>query len=91
MKKEESINFHPNYAIAPGNTLKETLKAIGMTRAEFAKRIGYSIKTINEIIKGEKAITTEMAIKLESAVDIPASFWSSLEYNYRDFLSRKKE
>ena len=46
-----------NYAIAPGETLRETLETIGMTRAELADRTGRPKKTINEIIAGKAAIT----------------------------------
>ena len=87
MKKEESSNFQPNYATAPGNTLKETLKTIGMTQVELAERMGRPKKTVNEIIKGKTSITAETAIQLERVLGIPASFWSSLEYNYREFLA----
>ena len=87
-KKEE---FCPNYAIPPGETLRETLDAMGMTQAELAERMGRPKKTINEIISGKAAITAETALQLERVLGIPASFWTNLERNYQETLARLKE
>ena len=37
----------PNYAIPPGETLRETLESIGMTQTELAHLAGCPEKTIN--------------------------------------------
>ena len=47
------------------------------------------MKTINEIINGKTAITPETSIKLEQALNIPASFWNNLEANYQVSKARK--
>jgi addiction module HigA family antidote len=60
--------FKPNYAVPPGETLRETLESLGMSQAELAQRTGRPKKTINEIIKGKTAITAETAIQLERAL-----------------------
>jgi addiction module HigA family antidote len=88
--KADSI-FQPDYAVPPGETLKETLETIGMTQAELAERVGRPLKTINEIIKGKAAITSETALQLERVLGIPASFWNNLESNYQERLARLKE
>ncbi len=36
MEKKQN-RFSPNYAIPPGETLRETLKALGMTQAELGR------------------------------------------------------
>ena len=61
-------NFKPNYAVPPGETLRETLESLGMSQAELAQRTGRPKKTINEIIKGRAAITPDTAIQLERAL-----------------------
>ena len=81
----------PNYAISPGETLRETLETIGMTQAELADRTGHSKKTVNEIITGEVAITAEITFQLERALGIPASFWNNLEKIYQETKARLKE
>jgi len=70
-------------AIPPGEYLGEVLEDIGLTQAELARRMGRPSQAINEIIKGEKAITPETAIQLEKVVGVPAYMWSSLEAEYR--------
>jgi len=83
--------FCPNYAVLPGETLRETLEALGMTQAELAERMGRPKKTINEIITGKAAITSETALQFERVLGAPASFWNNLERNYRETLARLKE
>lgn len=87
IKKEKSF-FQPNYAIPPGETLKEVLEFIGMSQSQLAERAGRPKKTINEIIAGKATITAETAIQLERVLGIPAHFWSNLECNYQEIMAR---
>jgi addiction module HigA family antidote len=91
MVKNKREGFCPNYAVPPGETLEETLRAMDMTQAELAQRTGRPKKTINEIVKGKAAITPETALQFERALGIRASFWNNLERNYRETLARLKE
>lgn len=88
MVRIEKNAFQPNYAVHPGETLKETLESIGMTQVELSQRTGRPKKTINEIIKGKAALTPETAIQLERVLGVPASFWNNLERNYQETLAR---
>lgn len=90
MTRTEKSAFKPNYALPPGETLKETIESIGMTQAELAQRTGRPKKTINEIIKGKAAITPDTAIQLERVLGVPASFWNNLERNYQEKLKLLK-
>ena len=91
MDVRDKNTFCPDYAIAPGETLAETLESLGMTQAELAEKMGRPKKTINEIIKGKSALTPETAIQLERVLGIPAHFWNNLEKNYREDLARIEE
>jgi HTH-type transcriptional regulator / antitoxin HigA len=91
MSNKADLIFHPEYAVPPGETLKETLGSIGMTQAELAERAGRPLKTINEIIKGKTAITSETALQLERVLGVPASFWNNLESNYQERVARLRE
>jgi HTH-type transcriptional regulator / antitoxin HigA len=83
--------YTPNYVAHPGETLLETLEALGMSQADLADRTGRPKKTINEIIHGKAAITPETALQLERVLRVPASFWNNLERNYREFIARQEE
>ena len=91
VKRKRIIGFKPDYAVFPGETLRETLENLNMSQAELAERCGRPKKTINEIITGKAAITAETALQLEHVLGIPASFWTKLESNYQENKARIKE
>ncbi|MBI4829935.1 MAG: HigA family addiction module antidote protein [Nitrospinae bacterium] len=86
--RTEQKRFNPEYTVAPGETLRETLAALGMSQAELARRTGRPLKTINGIAQGKIEITPETALQLERALGVPAGFWTNLERLYRDGLAR---
>lgn len=75
-------------AIPPGATIKEQLEDRHMSQKEFSKRMDMSEKHISKLINGEVLLTTDMALKLEMVLGIPASFWSNLESIYREKLAK---
>lgn len=77
------IGYYSDFAIPPGETIKESLEFFGMTQVEFAKRMNLAPKTVNEIITGKAPITAPTAIGLEYVLGPPASFWLELEKNYQ--------
>ena len=83
--------FKPDYAFPPGETLLETLEALGLTQKELAARMGRPLKTINQIIKGTAQIMPETALQLEKVTGVPASFWNNAESNYREYLARLED
>ena len=83
--------YLPDLVSPPGETLLETIEALGMTQIELADRMGRPRKTINEIIKGKTAITPETALQLEHVVGVPARFWIEREQHYREALARAAE
>ena len=74
--------------IPPGEILEEELKARGMTRNELAALMATDPQTIGEIVRGEKAIDPETAIKLANALGIGAHYWLGLEADYAAALTR---
>ena len=80
--------YEPDYAVPPGETLREMIDALGMTQKELAIRTGLATKTVGRIIKGIDAITHQTAIELQRATGVPAHMWSNLEMNYRAGLAR---
>lgn len=83
--------YDPDYVSPPGETLLEVLEEKKMSQAELAERTGRPRKTINEIINGKTAITSDTALQLERVLGIPAHFWSQREQHYQDFLARQRE
>ncbi len=91
MATKRDYAYKPDYAVLPGDTLREALDSLSMTQRDLASRMGRPLKTINEIIKGKASITPDSALQLERILGIPASFWLNLERNYREVLARRKD
>ena len=83
--------YAPDTVSPPGDSLLETIQALGMSQAKLALRTGRPRKTINEIVKGKAAITAETALQLERVLRIPARFWLNRERRYREYLAREED
>lgn len=73
-------------ATPPGATIKEQLNDRGMSQKEFSARMDMSEKHISKLINGEVALTSDVAIRLEMVLGLPAHFWNNLESIYREKL-----
>lgn len=76
--------------IPPGEILEEELAARGMTQKELAHQMGRPVQTVNEIVRGKRALTAETALDLERVLGIEAGLWVRLEGEYRLALARQK-
>ena len=86
-----SIRYEPDYAVAPGRTLRSTLHELGLTQADLAERTGISQKHVNQIIQGVAPITADTALRFERVTNVPARAWNLLETNYRERLARREQ
>ena len=77
-------------ATPPGATIKEQLLDRGLSQKEFAVRMGMSEKHISKLINGEVQLTSEVAVRLEMVLGVPAKFWNKLEATYREKLVKAK-
>lgn len=75
----------------PGYTLRETLENLGMSQSKAATRSGLTLKHINQIIRGNAAITPATAVALERVTGVPASQWNNLESQFQDHQVRSQE
>ncbi len=86
-----SINqFSPDYAIHPGEVLREVLESRDMNHAEFARRCGISTKTISQILNAKEPVSPDSAIKFERVLGISAVVWNNLESQYRLFGAQQE-
>ncbi len=64
----------------PGEILlEEFLKPMGISHAELARPLAISYPRVNELIRGKRAMTPEIALRLERLLDIEAQFWLNLQ------------
>ncbi len=73
------LHFTP---VHPGEVLQDELEEIGLTQSGLAKHIGVLPKTINEICRGKRGISAEMAMKLSRALLGNPQFWLNLQNNW---------
>lgn len=76
------MNQHHYTLIHPGEVLKDELDEVGLTQSALAKHIGVLPKTINEICRGKRGISAEMAMKLSKALGGGPQFWLNLQNNW---------
>ncbi len=74
-----TLHFTP---VHPGEVLKDELDEIGLTQSALATHIGVLPKTINEICRGKRGISAEMAMKLSKALGGSPQFWLNLQNNW---------
>jgi len=72
--------------IHPGLILQDELEELAISQAMLADHIGVLAKSINEICRGKRGISAEMAIKLSLALGASPNFWLNLQNNWE--LSR---
>ena len=83
--------------ITPGEILEEDfLKPMGLSQYRLAKDIGVPARRINEIVKGERSITADTALRLGRFFKMSAQFWLNLQSHYdleimEDRLGRRLE
>lgn len=76
-----NMNTVPFRAVHPSEIIKDEIKSRSMTQKELAERMGMLAPNVTRLLKGEN-ITLSIAVKLESALGIPADFWMRLQAQY---------
>jgi len=88
VKAKRQYGFEPDYAVPPGETLREVIESRGMSQRDLADRVGLTVQSLSRILSGEQPISLETARGLELATGVPAHFWNRLESLYRAQLAR---
>lgn len=86
--KRKLYEYQGEVASAPGDTLKETLDALGMRQKDLSLRTGLTPKTISGIINGKEPLSQQTALQLETVLGVPASLWNNLERQYQEYRAR---
>ena len=66
----------------PGELIKDELETRNITQSKLAESIGVKPSLLNEIIKGKRAVNTEIALLLEAALNLPAELLLNLQSDY---------
>lgn len=72
--------FNPPH---PGRIVKSVMESLGLSARKFAANLGVSPATVTRLVKGENAISREMAVKLSVAIPGPdAAMWLRMQATY---------
>lgn len=69
-------------AVYPGMMIKPELEERGISQKEFAKMLGTQPSHLSEVLNGKRALTTELAVKIEKAIGLPAKILLSAQTQY---------
>ena len=83
---EQITPYKPTH---PGEVLLDELNARGIRHKDFAAGVGMQPTMLNEVVKGKRSITADIALLLEKALDIPADFWLQLQRQYERDATRQ--
>ena len=69
-------------AIHPGEFLRETLEELALTQVAFADAIGVSAMRLSHVLKGDRPVTAELALRIGRALGQTPQYWLSLQTSY---------
>ena len=69
-------------AIHPGEFLRETLDELGLTQAAFANALDISPMRVSHLLKGDRPVTAELALRLGRALGQSPQYWLNLQATY---------
>ncbi len=93
-KKSQGLyGWDDSFSVHPGETLKDEIEFLGLTQAEVAARVGYTVQTISRIVNEWEPITQDMALKLERVFGghPSAQFWVNMQAAYDRQCARVKD
>lgn len=79
--------FAPDWASPPGDTILDLLEERGWTQQQLADRLGYSLKHVNQLVKGKVPLTDDAAVRLQNVLGVSIGFWLKREALYRERLA----
>ena len=74
--------------IHPGEHLAEILEELGITQYRLAKAIGTPPRRINEIVRGNRSVTADTALRIGKALCTTPEYWLNLQRMYDLDLAR---
>lgn len=75
--------MRPPNPIHPGRMLlEEFLAPAGVSQRAFAKRVGWTVARLNELINGKRGITADSALDLAAELRTSAELWLNLQAQF---------
>lgn len=88
METNKTISYIPSAPVHPFDIVEDEIAARGLTKKEFAESIGMKPSNFSRMMKKKGELTSDMALKLEAALDIPYRHWMMYQEQYIKDCSR---
>lgn len=88
---DRNITFQPNWSSAPGETILDTLRELGLSESAFSDQMSLSSRETSDLVEGRATITIGLARKLSSTLGASVEFWMSRDHHYRQDATRLRE
>lgn len=69
-------------AVHPGAVLKDELEERAISQSALALHIGVLPRSINQVCRGKRGISAELAVRLSMALGASPAFWINLQKNW---------
>lgn len=79
----------PRSAIHPGEHMAEELPELGISAAELSRQIKVPVNRITQIMRGERAVTADTALRLGHWFGTGPLVWMNLQQLYELRLAEK--
>ena len=66
----------------PGGIIDDNLEALELSVTQGAKALGVNRSQLHRVIKGQSAISPEMALRLEKVIGSTANHWLRMQAEY---------
>ena len=80
----KAVNVHP------GEALQEFLDDYGLTQSALARELRVPVRRINTIVRGERSLSADTAVRLAKFFGTRADFWLGLQELYDIREAEKK-
>jgi addiction module HigA family antidote len=77
-------------AIHPGEHLAEELRELGMSAAELARQVDVPVNRITQIMRGQRGITADTALRLGHWFGTGPQVWMNLQQLYELRLAERE-
>ena len=75
-------NLTPFKPTHPGSLLKDELEYRNISQKQFSQKLGLPSVAFNEILNGKRPVTTDFALIMEAALNIPAYILIGMQTDY---------
>ena len=75
--------MRPSKPIHPGEMLREDfLVPAGISQRELAKRLGWTVAKLNELLNGKRGVTADSALDLADELHTSPEVWMNLQMQF---------